>query len=169
MSVKEKEDLVKFLQPFHKDIIQVALWLRETVWKLYPKSNELIYDNYNAVAVGWSVSDKVGDTFCSIAIGSNKYVHFGFYWGSKIADPEKKLLGKGSQYRYITVKDKKEFPLAYMKKLMKEAHAYSLSKMKKGEEMPAGATIVKSISPVRKRPGPGGKMVTIGKKLSVKK
>jgi hypothetical protein len=33
-----------------------------------------------------------------------KYVHFGFYWGSEIADPEKKLLGKGSQYRYIVIK-----------------------------------------------------------------
>jgi hypothetical protein len=166
MSKSQKKDLIKFLQPFDKKIIDTTLWLRNFVWDLYPDSNELLYDNYNAVAFGWSPTEKAGDTFCSIAVGSNKYVHFGFYWGAKIADPEKMLLGKGNQYRYITVKDKKEFPAAYIKKLMKEAHAYSLSKMKKEDAGSKGKTIVKSISPIKKRPGPGGKMVTIGKKKS---
>jgi hypothetical protein len=51
---------------------------------LYPDSNELIYDNYNAPAVGWSPTDRVGHTFCSIAIGrTSKNIHFGFYWAVK--------------------------------------------------------------------------------------
>ena len=63
MSKEQTDDLIKFLKPFPADIQKTALWLREFVWDLYPKTNELIYDNYNAVAFGWSPTDKVGHTF----------------------------------------------------------------------------------------------------------
>jgi hypothetical protein len=159
MSKEQTKNLLKFLKPFNNDIREIALWLREFVWDLYPNSNELIYDNYNALAVGWSLTDRVGHTFCSIAVGSNKYVHFGFYWGSEIADPEKILLGKGNQYRYIIVKNKSDFPKTYIKKLVKEAYANSLAKVKDKKQIMKGVTITKSISPVKKRPGiiPGKK------------
>jgi hypothetical protein len=151
VSKSETKDLLKFLKPYSKEVQELSLWLREFVWDLYPESNELIYDNYNAVAFGWSPNDKAGEVFCSIAVAS-KHVNFGFYWGSKIADPKKMLLGNGKQYRYIQVKDKRDFPKAYMKQLLKEAYAYSVAKMKPGKEAFKGATIVKSISPVKKRP-----------------
>jgi hypothetical protein len=98
------------------------------------------------VAFGWSISDKVSDLFCNIAVGrTNHHVHFGFYWGAKIADPEKRLIGEGNQYRYILVPDIQKFPKTYIKKLLKEAYAYSLTKMKEGKPL-QGATIVKSVS-----------------------
>ena len=147
MSIEETSDLLKFLSPFSNETREIVFWLREFVWKLYPKCNELIYDNYNAVAFGWSPSDKVGDTFCSIAVGrSSNNIHFGFYWGSKISDQKKILLGKGNQYRYILVTSKNDFPKSYIMKLIKEAFAYSLSKMKDRKPDLQGATIVKSIS-----------------------
>jgi hypothetical protein len=152
MSKEETEDLLKFLTPFADDIQEIALWLREFVWDLYPDCNELIYDNYNAVAFGWSPTDRVGDTFCSIAVGSNKYVHFGFYWGSKLADPEKKLLGNGSQYRYIKVKTRGDFPENYIIELLKEAYSNSITGLNGKVQELKGATITKSISPTKKRP-----------------
>jgi len=152
MQKEEIKDLTKFLKPFPAEKKEMALWLREFVWDLYPNCNELIYDNYNALAFGWSPSDKVGDTFCSIAVGrSSNNIHFGFYRGSKIADPEKILLGKGNQYRYILVKNKPGFPKTYIKKLLKEAYAYSLSRLKDGKQVIKGQTITKSISPVKRR------------------
>ena len=72
MSKEHTADLLKFLKPFPEEVQQTALWLREFVWDLYPTANELIYDNYNALAFGWSPTDKVGHTFCSIAVGQNK-------------------------------------------------------------------------------------------------
>ena len=154
MSQKDTKDLMKFLKPFPKDVKDKALWLRGFVWKLYPNANELIYDNYNAVAIGWSPTDRVGDTFCSIAIGRSSHnVHFGFYWGSKIEDPAGMLLGEGNQYRYILVHKKSEFPEPYIKKLMKEAYAYSVVKMKVKEQVLKGATITKSISPSKRPAG----------------
>ena len=152
MSKEQTKDLLKFLEPYPAEVRDMALWLREFVWDLYPGANELIYDNYNAVAFGWSLTDRLGHTFCSIAAMS-KYVHFGFYWGAQIADPEKKLLGNGNQYRYIIVKDKEDFPKTYIRKLLKEAYANSLAKVKDPKQIIKGATIVKSISPAKKRPG----------------
>lgn len=147
MSKEQTKDLLKFIKPFGDDITELVMWLREFVWDLYPLSNELIYDNYNAVAFGWSLTDKVGHTFCSIAIGrTSRNVHFGFYWGSEIHDPDKILLGQGKQYRYILVTEKDKFPRAYIKILVKEAYANSLTKIKDKKQMLHGQTIVKSIS-----------------------
>lgn len=145
-----KEDttaLLKFLKPYPPEIKETVLWLRDFVWTLYPKTNELIYDNYNALAFGWSPTDRQGHTFCTIAVGRTSLnIHFGFYWGSQIADPEKKLLGNGNQYRYILVKDKNEFPKTYMKKLLKEAFTNSMLKVKDSEQIIESKTIVKSVS-----------------------
>jgi len=151
MSKHQTKDLIKFLKPFDKEINEMVLWLREFVWDLYPTANELIYDNYNALAFGWSPTDRVGHTFCSIAVGrTSKNIHFGFYWGSEIADPEKKLIGDGNQYRYLLVKSKASFPKAYIKKLVKEAYTNSFAKVKDSKQLMQGATITKSISPVKR-------------------
>ncbi len=152
MSKNQTKDLLLFLKPFSKEIVELAMWLREFAWDLCPQANELIYDNYNAVAFGWSPTDKVGHIICSIAVGrSSNNVHFGFYWGSELSDPDKILFGKGNQYRYILVTDKKNFPKAYMKKLIGEAYANVLLKVKDQKQIIHGQTIVKSISE-KKRP-----------------
>lgn len=153
MSKEQTKDLLKFLKPFDGDITELVMWLREFAWDLCPKANELIYDNYNAVAFGWSPTDRVGHIICSIAVGrSSNNIHFGFYWGSEISDPDKILLGEGNQYRYILVTDKKKFPKVYIKKLVAEAYTNSLSKVKDQKQIMHGQTIVKSISE-KKRPG----------------
>jgi hypothetical protein len=147
MSKDQTKDLIKFLAPFGGEIRELVLWLREFVWDLYPTANELIYDNYNALAFGWSPTDRVGHTFCSIAVGrTTKNVHFGFYWGSEIEDPEKILIGQGSQYRYLLVKNKNSFPKTYIKKLLKEAYANSFAKIKDIKQIMEGKTITKSVS-----------------------
>jgi len=152
MSKEDKDELLKFLQPFGDGITDLVLWLRVFVWDQYPQANELIYDNYNALAFGWSVTNKVGHTFCSIAVGrSSKNVHFGFYWGNEISDPEKILLGKGSQYRYILVKSKENFPMDYIAKLVKEAYSNSYSKVKEHGQIINGKTMVKSVSAKKRK------------------
>lgn len=155
MSKEETKDLLKFLKPFGAEITSTVMWLREFAWDLCPDANELIYDNYNAVAFGWSPTEKVGHTACSIAVGrSSKNIHFGFYWGNEIADPDKILSGEGNQYRYLLVTDIKKFPKAYMKKLVNEAYLNSLSKVKDPKLISGGRTIVKSVSE-KKRPAKG--------------
>src|ERR1041385_2693423 len=138
MSKSETKDLLKFLKPFPEQT-SIVMELRDFVWDMYPTANELIYDNYNALAFGWSPTDKVGHTFCSIAVGrTSKNIHFGFYWGNELADPENKLIGEGNQYRYVLVTDEKSFPKSYIKKLVKEAYANSLAKVKDQKQVKEG-------------------------------
>ncbi len=151
MSKEERSAISEFLAPFSADIRERALWLRDFVWDLYPQTNELIYDNYNAVAFGWSPTEKVGDTFCSIAVGrTSGNVHFGFYHGAVLSDPEKILLGNGNQYRYLLVKNTDEFPTSYIIQLLKEAYGNSLAKIKDPKLIVTGKTITKSVSPVKR-------------------
>jgi hypothetical protein len=152
LAKEDKSDLLAFLKPFPPEVQDTALWLRDFVWLLYPKTNELIYDNYNALAFGWSPTDRVGHTFCNIAVGRTSYnVHFGFYWGTQIADPEKKLIGEGNQYRYILVKNKNDFPKAYMKNLLQAAFVNSLAKVKDPKQLMEGMTILKSVSSSKRK------------------
>jgi hypothetical protein len=60
MSKEQTKDPLKFLKPFDSQITERVLWLRDFVWDLCPQTNELTYDNYNAVAFGWSPTDKLG-------------------------------------------------------------------------------------------------------------
>lgn len=169
MGKEETKDLLKFLSPLSRDIQETVLWLRDFVWDLYPQTNELICENYNAVAFGWSPTDKVGHTFCSIAVGrSSKNIHFGFYWGSEISDPNQILLGEGNQYRYVLVNDLKKFPKAYMMKLMKDAFANSVEKVKDDKQLVHGQTTVKSVS-AKKRPARNKPAKTTAKKASTKR
>jgi hypothetical protein len=171
MSKPQTKDLLKFLKPFGAEITGKVMWLREFVWDLYPQANELIYDNYNALAFGWSPTDRVGHTFCSIAVGrTSKNIHFGFYWGSEIADPEKMLLGEGNQYRYILVKRIEDFPEDYIKGLMEDAFDNSMAKVKDPKMLLYGLTITKSISAVKrsKKPKAKGSKLKAGAKPKAK-
>jgi hypothetical protein len=152
MAKEDKKELLAFLKPFDPTIVDTVMWLRDFAWDLYPQTNELIYDNYNAVAFGWSPTEKQGHTFCSIAVGrSSKNVHFGFYRGNELADPDNILLGEGNQYRYILVTDKQAFPKEYISGLVAEAYTKALARVKNPKEVVEGKTIVKSVSE-KKRP-----------------
>lgn len=147
MAKTDIKDLNRFLKPFSNEKRETVFWLRGFIWDLYPTSNELIYDNYNALAIGWSPTDRVGHVFCNIAIGRTSYnIQFGFYWGIEIDDPKKILIGEGNQYRYLHVKEISEFPKTYIKKLLIQAYKNSLAKVKDKSQLIQGNTITKSVS-----------------------
>lgn len=56
------------------------------------------------------------------------------------------MIGNGNQYRYILVKNKKDFPKAYITKLVHAAYVNSLAKVKDKKQIMEGVTITKSIS-----------------------
>ncbi|MEP6900407.1 MAG: DUF1801 domain-containing protein [Actinomycetota bacterium] len=151
MSIEEKKDLTEFLQPFPENVRETVWRLRKFVWALYPDCNELIYDNYNALAIGFATSERAGDVFCSIAVYA-KYVNFGFNRGTEIADPDKLLKGSGNLYRYLKVVDFNDFPATDLKQLLEVAHLNSLARLKEGQQILKGQTLTKSISPKKRRP-----------------
>jgi hypothetical protein len=149
---EDDKDLIGFLETFPETSREIALWLRDFVWDLYPRCNELIYDNYNFLAFGWAPTDRMSDIFCNIAVGTRGII-FGFMWGSKLDDPERLLSGSGSRFRSLRVPDLKSFPKTYVKKLIKQAYENSLAGLKGRDQTLSGMTIVKSISEKKRRPG----------------
>ena len=152
MAKEDNKDLLKFLEAFPPESREIALALREWVWDLYPKCNELIYDNYNFLAFGWGPTERMGDIFCSIAVGTRGVI-FGFMWGVKLDDPNGLLAGGGNQFRSLRVPDIKKFPKAAVKALMKQSYELSIERLKGRPQTPNAETIVKSISAKQRRPG----------------
>ena len=152
MAKEDNKDLVKFLEAFPLESREIALWLRDFVWDIYPECNELIYDNYNFLAFGWGPTDRMSDIFCSIAVGTRGVI-FGFMWGVKLYDPKGLLRGGGNQFRSLRVPEIARFPKTDVKKLIKQAYDLSVERLKGRPHTPDGQTIVKSISAKKRRPG----------------
>ena len=150
MAREPLSDLLKFLKPFDEKVQKTALQVREFVLNMFPDSNELIYDNYNALAIGYSLTDKQKEMFCHIAIYS-KYVNIGFDRGVDLDDPKQVLKGTGTRIRHITVTDFETFQKSYVKNLLKQAHRLTIDTLEKKTQIIIGQSIVKSISLNKKR------------------
>ncbi len=116
--------LKEFLQPYDKDIQDLALELRLFITTIAPEANELIWDNYNALAIAYSKSEKLKDAFCHLSIYS-KHVNFGFNRGSELIESKLKLKGTGKLIRHIQVNGMDTFPIEEVKKSVMEAIAIS--------------------------------------------
>jgi hypothetical protein len=107
--MKVNPELNIFLKPYDIEIQKLTLELRDFITDLVPQANELIWDNYNAVTMAYSKSEKLKDAFCHIAVYS-KHVNFGFNRGAELTKETIKLKGKGKLIRHISVKDFESFP-----------------------------------------------------------
>lgn len=74
-----------------------------------PTATRLVYDNYNALVVGFGTTDKVGDIVLSIALYA-RYVTLFFTRGVTLPDPHGLLEGSGSMVRGVRL-----VPLARLK------------------------------------------------------
>ena len=63
MAKEDNKDLLKSLEAFPPESREIAVWLRDWVWGLYPNCNELICDNYNFLAFGWVPDNKTAIRF----------------------------------------------------------------------------------------------------------
>ena len=118
--MKINPELQNFLLPYDTNIQKLTLKLRNFIIENEPTCNELIWDNYNAVAIAYSKSDKLKDAFCHIAVYS-KYVNFGFNRGVELTKSQLKLSGKGKLIRHINVLNFETFPKNEIKQLVSEA------------------------------------------------
>lgn len=123
-TMKPNPQLLKFIKPYNPEIQELALELRNFITHLVPQANELIWDNYNAVALAYSKSEKLKDAFCHIALYS-KHVNFGFNRGAELANSSLKLNGKGKLIRHISVTDLNSFPEKEIAGMILEAVAIS--------------------------------------------
>ena len=71
---------------------------------LLPCAIEMVYDNYNALAIGFGPSERASEAIFSLAVFP-RWVTLCFLQGAKIPDPGKLLNGSGNQVRHIRLID----------------------------------------------------------------
>ena len=76
--------------------------VRSAVRKRFPTANELVWDNYNFLVIGYSPTERPTDSIVSIAARADS-VGLCFIHGARLPDPKKLLLGAGKQTRYIRI------------------------------------------------------------------
>src|ERR1700752_5388410 len=97
------KQLVSFLNPYDREIRNLAIELRALVLEEMAPCYENIYDAYSAVAIGYGTSDRLKDGIFHIAVYS-QHVNLGFNDGATLADPKGLLKGKGNRIRHISFK-----------------------------------------------------------------
>lgn len=150
--MKPNPQLETFMAPYNSKIQGLAMELRDFITGLVPEANELIWDNYNAVALAYSKSEQLKDAFCHMALYTH-HINFGFNRGAELTYTPIKLNGKGKLIRHISVKDLRSFPEQDIKKMIWEA--VGISEKRNGElktKQCIPKSIVMSISEKKVRP-----------------
>lgn len=89
-----------FLAKYSPPVQSVARRSLVKLRKLLPGATELVYDNYNALVIGFGPSERASEAVVSIALYP-RWVNLYFLRGAALSDPEKLLLGSGSIVRRI--------------------------------------------------------------------
>jgi hypothetical protein len=137
---------------FDPAIQKIVRQARTRLRKRLPAAVELVYDNYNALAIGYGSSEKRGDWIVSLAVyagGVNLY----FVYGIALADPHGLLLGAGHQGRFIRLESAAMLDRREIGDLIEAAIADTDTPLAKRAR---GYTLIKSVSPNqrrRRRPG----------------
>ncbi len=81
---------------------------------------ELVYDNYNALAIGYAPAERTSDAIFSIALYPN-WVSLFFLQAKGLPDPLKLLKGSGNVAKHIVLESPKTLCEPAVEVLMREA------------------------------------------------
>lgn len=90
--------LDSFIDKFTPEVAALARALLAKMKARLPGATILVYDNYNALAIGFGRSEKAGEAILSLAV-MPKWVTLCFLWGKGLPDPHAMLKGEGSRVR----------------------------------------------------------------------
>jgi hypothetical protein len=89
-----------FIDKFTPEVATLTRALLAKMKARIPGATIPVYDNYNALAIGFGSSDRIKDIVLSLAV-MPRWVTLCFMWGVRFTDPHKLLKGEGSQIRHI--------------------------------------------------------------------
>ena len=94
--------------------------MRRALRTRLPGATEMVYDNYNALVIGFGPTDRAGDALFSI-VAYPKWVTLFFLRGASLPDPDRVLKGAGSVVRHLVVRGPADLERPAVRKLMNEA------------------------------------------------
>jgi hypothetical protein len=96
------QQLKVFLAEFEPRVAASARSALARLRKRLPGATELVYDNYNALAIGFGPTDKASEAIFSIAVFP-RWVTLFFLQGVRLPDPDGLLKGTGTKVRHIVL------------------------------------------------------------------
>jgi hypothetical protein len=94
--------LEKFLAKYTPEIAGLAKAVLVKMRKRLPGAVEMVYDNYNALVIGFGPTERPAEVVFSIAIYP-RWINLFFFHGKDLRDPERLLKGSGDQVRSIVL------------------------------------------------------------------
>ena len=111
-----------FLARFNPEIVALVRSALTRMRKRLPGAVELVYDNFNALVVGFGPTERASDALFSLAIYP-RWANLFFLQGARLKDPTGLLQGRGRVVRHIRLSDPNLIDDPGIRDLMKRAQA----------------------------------------------
>ena len=136
-----------FIDKFTPEVAALTRNLIEKMKRRVPGATIMIYDNYNALAIGFGPTDKAGQAVLSLAV-MPRWVTLCFLHGVGLPDPHRILNGSGSRVRHVRLHTPEAFDDPQVQDLIEAALDRSKPPIDPAAEQ---ELIIKSIS-AKQRP-----------------
>jgi hypothetical protein len=148
MDPSPEDQLAGFLAKYAPEIAAEAVAALERLRPQVPGAVEMVYDNYNALVIGFGATERASEAVLSIAV-MPRWVDLCFLAdASTLPDPHGLLQGSGRIARHIVLKEAADIDTAPVRELIALAVARSLRPF---DTAAPGRMVIKSIS-AKQRP-----------------
>lgn len=150
-----EEQLAGFLAKYEPQI-EARVWpILEAMRARLPGAVELVYDNYQFLAIGYGPGERASEAIFSIAVAPTRVLLCFLQNGPALPDPDRLLRGEGNVVRNLILEDAAMLDRPAVKALM--AEALSTAKVPLDPKTPY-RLIIRSISAKQRprRPKPKG-------------
>jgi hypothetical protein len=155
-SEKDAErQLASFIAKFTPEVGGCVREVRARMLAKYPTALELVYDNYNALAIGYAPSEKTSEAVFSIAVYP-RWVSLFFLQAAGLPDPERILKGSGKVVKHIVLPSPDALDHPAVRELMREAEVRAKAPFARTGE---NRLIIKSVSDTQRLRRPAAKQV----------
>ena len=134
--------LAGFIGRYTPEIATAFKACRRRMRALVPRGFELVYDNYNALGIGYGPGQKSSDVIVSI-VAYPRWITLFFLDGAKLKDQHALLAGKGNRVRSIRLQSPEDLDRPAVRKLIEQALTPFRIELK---ECPKIKTVIKSIA-----------------------
>ena len=146
LNVTPARQLASFIARYDPPVQRLIRAARSAMRRTYPTAFELVYDGFNALAIGFCSTPRASDCLVSVA-AYPRGVSLYFYYGASLPDPAGRFEGSGNQGRFIRFEGPNTVAEPAVKALLKAAAIHAKTPLPtKGR----GALIMKSIAPRRR-------------------
>src|SRR5207244_9622839 len=115
-----EEQLDAFISKYATEIAAQARAVLGKMRAFLPGAIELVYDNFNALAIGFGTTERTSDAVVSIAVFP-RWISLFFLHGANLADPNHLLNGQGKAGRHIVVYSPETLDMPAVHALMVQA------------------------------------------------